>query len=193
MVFDGGGIVCIGSYFRAGRLSSYCCVESLRGNHIKFRPRVEPLLSSLILARACKYRGIRNLYRAMYANWKLSTPPTPSQRPEEQTPKTAETHDTNPCASKHVTLEVHVLDLSIACPLVLYVCSTSRSQDPTLECAPKLLKATSCPVSTHRCGMICRNSRSTALQWYVVLTRRRAEVALRVDSRQASCLLKQVC
>ena len=29
VVFNGGGILCIGSYFRAGRLSSYCCVEGL--------------------------------------------------------------------------------------------------------------------------------------------------------------------
>ena len=111
-------------------LVNYCCVEGLRGNHIKFRPRRKPLLSSLKRARACKYRRIRNLYRAMYANWMLSTPPPPPptkieypvqiiltfvlppppQRPEEQTPKTAETHGSNPCASlnmPHLAAPVH--------------------------------------------------------------------------------------
>ena len=102
-VFDGGGMLCIGSYFRAGRLSSYCCVEGLRGNHIKFRARRKPLLSSLKRDRACKYRGIRNLYRAMYANWTLSTPNPPTP------PTTAQDRKSKPRKQQKRTTVIHAL------------------------------------------------------------------------------------
>ena len=89
-------------------------MEGLRGNHMKFRPHRKPVLSSLKRARACKYRGIRNLYRAMYARLDvINPPPPPPQRPEEQTPKTAETHESNPCASINMSCTCTQYNLAI--------------------------------------------------------------------------------
>ena len=103
--------------------------EGLRGNHIKFRPRRKPLPSSLKRPEPVNTEEfVSCTVRCMQTGRYQPTPPPPPpplphpppapppptppphppptpppppppQRPEEQTTKTAETHDSNPCAS----------------------------------------------------------------------------------------------
>ena len=90
------------AYFRAGRLCSHCCVEGLRGNHIKFRPRRKPLPSSLKRPEPVNTEEFVSCTVRCMQTGRYQSPTPPPQRPEEQTTKTAETHDSNPCASINI-------------------------------------------------------------------------------------------
>ena len=87
-------------------------------------------------------------------------PPQKKKRPEEQTPKTAETHDSNPCASKNNNNTVNISGVSVKYACVCVCASPGMHQDtidnPSHNCLSVFCAALSAP----RPACLSRRARS---------------------------------